>query len=149
MYISHAMMHFFINLDWPLFFSALISSTLLPGGSEALLLYRLHEGGNAVILVMIATIGNVLGSLITYGLGQLGSKAIHEKWLGMDDKKIERAESWFGKYGQVSLLFAWLPIVGDPLCLVAGLLRSPLIWFVVLVTLGKFARYALLVGLLS
>ena len=149
MYISHAMMHFFINLDWPLFFSALISSTLLPGGSEALLLYRLHEGGNAVILVMIATIGNVLGSLITYGLGQLGSKAIHEKWLGMDDKKIKRAESWFGKYGQVSLLFAWLPIVGDPLCLVAGLLRSPLIWFVVLVTLGKFARYALLVGLLS
>jgi len=147
MYIPHAMMHFFMNLDWTLFFSALISSTLFPGGSEALLLYRLHEGGNAYALVAIATVGNVLGSLITYAMGRLGNEAIHKKWLRMDDKKVARAESWFGKYGQVSLLFAWLPIVGDPLCLVAGLLRSPLIWFIVLVTLGKCLRYALLVGL--
>ncbi len=147
MYIPHAMMHMLINLDWTLFFSALISSTLLPGGSEALLLYRVHEGGNAYALVMIATIGNVLGSLITYGLGRLGNEVIHKKWLGMDDKKIERAESWFGRYGQVALLFAWLPIVGDPLCLVAGLLRSSMLWFIVLVTLGKCARYALLAGL--
>jgi len=145
MYIPHPM----IELDWPLFFSALISSTLFPGGSEALLLYRLHEGGSAVSLVIIATVGNVLGSLITYAMGRLGSAAIHKKWLRMDEKKVARAESWFGKYGQVSLLFAWLPIVGDPLCLVAGLLRSPLLWFIVLVALGKCARYALLVGIFN
>jgi len=136
-------------IDWSLFFSALISSTLFPGGSEALLLYRLHEGGNAIPLVMIATTGNVLGSLITYAMGRLGSTAIHKKWLRMDEKNVERAESWFGRYGQVSLLFAWLPIVGDPLCLVAGLLRSPLLWFVILVSIGKLARYALLAGLFS
>ncbi|MBL4760800.1 MAG: DedA family protein [Mariprofundaceae bacterium] len=135
--------------DWSLFFSALISSTLFPGGSEALLLYRLHEGGSAFALVMIATVGNVLGSLITYAMGRLGSKAIHKRWLRMDEQKVERAESWFERYGQVSLLFAWLPIVGDPLCLVAGLLRSPLLWFVVLVSLGKLARYALLAGVFS
>ena len=134
-------------MDWTLFFSALISSTLFPGGSETLLLYRLHEGGNASALVAIATVGNVLGSLITYTMGRLGNEAIHKKWLRMDEKKIERAEHWFGRYGQVSLLFAWLPIVGDPLCLVAGLLRSSLIWFVMLVTLGKCARYVLLAGL--
>jgi len=98
--------------------------------------------------VAIATVGNVLGSLITYAIGRLGNKAVHKKWLRMDDKNIERAETWFGKYGQVSLLFAWLPIVGDPLCLVAGLLRSPIVWFVALVTLGKLARYTLLAGLI-
>jgi len=134
-------------MDWPLFFSALISSTLFPGGSEALLLYRLHEGGSAVSLMMIATVGNVLGSIITYAMGRLGSEAIHKKWLRMDEQKIARAEGWFGRYGQPSLLLAWLPIVGDPLCLVAGLLRSPFIWFVVLVSVGKLARYALLAGL--
>jgi len=142
-------MHFMIDLDWPLFFSALISSTLFPGGSEALLIYRLHEGGNAYALVMIATVGNVLGSLITYAMGRLGSEMIHKKWLRMDEQKVECAESWFMRYGQTSLLFAWLPIIGDPLCLVAGLLRSSILWFVVLVSVGKLARYALLAGLFS
>jgi len=140
---------YMLDSDWSLFFSALISSTLFPGGSEALLLYRLHEGGSAFALVMIATIGNVLGSLITYAMGRLGSSAIHKKWLRMDEQKIERAESWFTRYGQPSLLLAWLPIVGDPLCLVAGLLRSPLLWFVVLVSVGKLARYTLLAGVFS
>jgi len=135
-------------MDWPLFFSALVSSTLFPGGSEALLLYRLHEGGDAMALVLIATVGNVLGSLITYAMGRLGNEVVHRKWLRMDETKVARAEHWFGKYGQASLLFAWLPIVGDPLCLVAGLLKSPMLWFIVLVTIGKAARYSVLAWLI-
>jgi len=135
------------DMDWPLFFSALISSTLFPGGSEALLIYRLHEGGDAYALVAIATLGNVLGSIITYAMGWLGNEAVHKKWLRMDANKVNRAEGWFSQYGQFSLLFAWLPVVGDPLCLVAGLLRSPFVWFVVLVSIGKLARYTLLAGL--
>jgi len=131
-------------MDWTLFFSALISSTLFPGGSEALLLYKLNEGGDAVALVLIATVGNVLGSLITYGMGRLGNEAVHHKWLRMDEAKVERAEAWFGRYGMPSLLLAWLPVVGDPLCLVAGLLRSHVLMFLVLVTIGKAARYAFL-----
>jgi len=131
-------------MDWALFFSALISSTLLPGGSEALLLYRLHEGGNAYVLVTTATLGNVLGSLITYAMGRLGNEAVHRRWLRMSERDVDRAEGWFGHYGQPALLFAWLPVVGDPLCLVAGLLRSPLAWFVLLVSAGKLARYAFL-----
>ena len=129
-------------MDWSLFLSALISSTLFPGGSEALLLYKLNENGDAFALVMVATIGNVLGSLITYGMGRLGNEAVHKKWLRMDEAKVERAEHWFEKYGQPSLLLAWLPIVGDPLCLVAGLLRSNAGLFLLLVTIGKAARYA-------
>jgi len=135
-------------MDWSLFFSALISSTLMPGGSEALLLYRLHEGGEPITLVLIATIGNVLGSLITYSMGRLGNEAVHRKWLRMDEVKVERAERWFGKYGQASLLFAWLPVVGDPLCLAAGLLKSPLVWFILLVSIGKAMRYAMLAWLI-
>lgn len=130
-----------------LFFSSLVSSTLMPGGSEALLLYLLHEGGDATALVIVATAGNVLGSLITYALGRMGNVALHRKWLRVSEAQAERAERWFMRFGQPALLFAWLPIVGDPLCLVAGLLKSPLSWFVVLVTAGKFARYALLAWL--
>jgi len=131
-------------MDWALFFSALISSTLLPGGSEALLLYRLHEGGNAFTLVTIATLGNVLGSMITYAMGRLGNEAVHRRWLRMSERDVDRAEEGFRRYGQPALLFAWLPVVGDPLCLVAGLLRSPVAWFVLLVSAGKLARYAFL-----
>ncbi|EAU55391.1 YqaA family protein [Mariprofundus ferrooxydans] len=131
-------------MDWPLFFSALISSTLFPGGSEALLLYRLNEGGNAVTLVLIATVGNVLGSLITYAMGRLGNAAMHKKWLRISEAQSERAERWFAAYGKPALLFAWLPVVGDPLCLVAGLLRCGIVPFLILVTIGKLARYAVL-----
>jgi membrane protein YqaA with SNARE-associated domain len=131
-------------MDWALFLSAMISSTLLPGGSEALLLYKLHDGGNPEALVLTATVGNVLGSLITYGMGRLGNEVVHRKWLRMSEKDVARAEHWFGRFGQPSLLFAWLPVVGDPLCLVAGLLRSPLTWFLVLVAIGKLGRYAFL-----
>jgi len=131
-------------MDWSLFISALISSTLMPGGSEALLLYHLHEGGEPLLLVLTATTGNVLGSVITYAMGQLGNAALHRRWLHMDEAAVARAECWFARFGQPALLFAWLPFVGDPLCLVAGLLRSPLGWFVLLVSIGKATRYALL-----
>lgn len=133
-------------MDWSLFFSALISSTLFPGGSEAVLLYKLQQGGDALSLVAVATLGNVLGSLITYGMGRLGNEAVHKRWLRMDEAKVARAESWFGKYGMPSLLLAWLPVVGDPLCLVAGLLRSSVLLFLLLVTIGKAGRYAFIAG---
>lgn len=107
-----------------------------------MLLYRLSVGDNAWLTVFTATVGNVLGSLITYGMGRLGNEALHRKWLRMSPLAIARGERWFQRYGRYTLLFAWLPIVGDPLCLVAGLSRSPLGWFAALVTLGKLGRYA-------
>ncbi len=134
-------------MDWGLFFSALISSTLLPGGSEALLLYRLHEGGSPLTLVLVATAGNVLGSLITYGMGRIGNEALHRRWLRMDAGDIAHAEHWFTRFGRPALLFAWMPVVGDPLCLVAGLLRCPAPGFLMLVTAGKISRYAFLAWL--
>lgn len=131
-------------MDWPLFFSALLSATLLPGSSEVLLLYKLSQGGDALVLVFSATAGNLIGSLITYLMGRAGNTALHRRWLRIDEQQIARAEHWFSRWGRPSLLLAWLPIVGDPLCLVAGLLRAPLMWFVVLVGIGKLARYGFL-----
>ncbi|MDT8375704.1 MAG: YqaA family protein [Mariprofundaceae bacterium] len=131
-------------MDWTLFFSALISSTLFPGGSEAVLFLKLNQGDDPLSLVIIATVGNVLGSLITYGMGRLGNEAVHKKWLRMDEAKVARAEVWFARYGMPSLLLAWLPVVGDPLCLAAGLLRSHVGLFLLLVSIGKAARYTVL-----
>ena len=134
-------------MDWPLFFSALVSATLFPGGSEALLLLRLHEGASPLAVVLVAGTGNLLGSLVTYGMGRLGNEAVHQRWLRMKPERIERAEAWFHHYGQPSLLLAWLPVVGDPLCLVAGLLRMSLPLFLLLTGIGKFARYGVLAWL--
>jgi membrane protein YqaA with SNARE-associated domain len=131
-------------LDWPLFTSALLSATLLPGSSEALLLYRLGEGGEATRLVLSATTGNLLGSLVTYAMGRAGNAMLHRRWLRIDEKDLARAESWFKRWGLPVLLLAWLPVIGDPLCLLAGLLRVDPARFVVLVGLGKLSRYAFL-----
>lgn len=129
-------------MDWPLFLSALLSATLLPGGSEALLLYRLQQGGDSSWLVLSATSGNLLGSLVTYAMGRAGNAALHRRWLRIDEAQVQRAERWFARWGRPGLLLAWLPVVGDPLCLVAGLLRVSVVWFVLLVGAGKLARYA-------
>jgi membrane protein YqaA with SNARE-associated domain len=133
-----------IPLDWPLFTSALLSATLLPGSSEALLLYRLGEGGGVVMPVLSATAGNLLGSLVTYGMGRGGNSLLHRRWLRVDEKDLQRAEAWFNRRGVAVLLLAWLPVIGDPLCLVAGLLRVDPLRFVILVGLGKLARYGFL-----
>lgn len=136
-----------IALDWALFISAFLSATLLPGSSEALLLLRLNEGQAASGLVMSATVGNLLGSLLTYAMGRGGNLLLHRRWLRIDDTALRRAERWFDRWGRPTLLLAWLPVVGDPLCLLAGILRVHPGWFVLLVGCGKFARYALLAWL--
>lgn len=132
-------------MDWPLFISALLSATLLPGSSEALLLYKLSEDGEALTMILSAGTGNLLGSLITYAMGRAGNAALHRRWLRIDRQDLARAEVWFTRWGLPSLLLAWLPVIGDPLCLFAGLLRVSLVWFVILVGVGKLARYAFLV----
>ena len=137
-------MIWFTQLDWALFFSALISSTLFPGGSEALLIFRLQDASNnPYLLVTMATCGNVLGSVITYYMGKYGFQFSH-KWFHISPTKQQQAEGYFKKWGTPALLFAWLPIIGDPLCLVAGALRYHIYLFIVLVGIGKLIRYTLL-----
>lgn len=137
------------TMDWALFGSAFLSATLLPGSSEALLLFRLGEGSAWLPLVVVATAGNLLGSILTYGMGRAGNTAMHRRVLRIDEQDIRRAENWFRRWGRPGLLLAWLPIVGDPLCLVAGLLRVSLLSFILLAGAGKFARYAFLAWLVA
>ena len=134
-------------IDWTLFGSALLSSTLFPGGSEALLIYRLNQGADPLVSIATATAGNVLGSLITYAMGRFGRQAVRRR-SEKTEQHVARAERWFVRFGRPSLLLAWLPVIGDPLCLVAGVLRVGVGGFLLLVTLGKLARYAALAWLM-
>jgi len=134
-------------LDWALFLSAFLSATLLPGSSEALLLYRLSEQEAVIPLLISATSGNLLGSIVTYYMGVFGNTLMHKRWLGIDEKGLLKAEKNYQRWGVYSLLLAWLPVIGDPLCLLAGLMRVNLIAFMMLAGIGKLARYSVLVYL--
>jgi membrane protein YqaA with SNARE-associated domain len=128
-----------------LFASAFLSATLLPGSSEAALVGLLAAGqGNVALLVAVATAGNVLGSVANWILGRFFSHFRDRRWFPVDRKSFDRAIEWYGRYGVWSLLLAWLPVVGDPLTLVAGALRTDIRWFVLLVMIGKAARYVFL-----
>lgn len=130
-----------------LFLSAFLAATILPLSSEVVLTALLLSGLPAFELVAVATIGNVFGSLTNYALGYWARLELVQKWLKLSDDEMEKAERRFGKYGLLSLCFAWVPIIGDPLTLIAGVLRVNLFWFVLLVSLGKFSRYVMVVYL--
>ena len=123
-----------------LFISAFISATLFPLGSEALLIYDIKEGYNIYLLVFVATIGNSLGSLLNYFLGLKGEEFLVEKKL-LNEKMIIKSKGYFDKYGSICLLFSWLPIIGDPITFVAGILKYNLKKFIVLVVIAKLSRY--------
>ncbi|MBT8448080.1 MAG: DedA family protein [Gammaproteobacteria bacterium] len=136
-------------MDWTLFLSAFLSATLLPGSSEALLVYKLSQQQMVVPLLISATSGNLLGSIVTYYMGVFGNTLMHKRWLGIDEKALLKAEKNYQRWGIYSLLLAWLPMIGDPLCLVAGLMRVNLIAFIMLAGIGKLARYSVLIYLVT
>lgn len=127
-----------------LFIAAFLAATILPLSSELVLSALLVSGLSPTTLVLVATLGNVLGSLLNYMLGYWASLGIVKKWLKYSESEFLRAEQRFKKYGIFSLLFAWLPIIGDPITVVAGVLRIHLAWFLILVTVGKLTRYAVI-----
>ena len=89
----------------------------------------------------VATIGNTLGAVVNWVLGLFILQFKHKRWFYLSDKQIDRAQSWYQRYGQWSLLFAWLPIGGDALTLIAGIMKVRLAWFILLVGTGKALRY--------
>ena len=127
-----------------LFITALISATLFPFGSEALLIYDIKEGYNIYLLLFFATLGNSLGSVINYFLGLKGEEYLINKKL-INEKYISKTKTYFDKYGFWSILFSWLPIIGDPITFVAGILKYDFKKFLILVIIAKFSRYLFLV----
>ncbi len=129
-----------------LFISALISATLFPLGSEAILLYDLNKGYSTLWLLIWATLGNSLGAVVNYILGYQGEKFLEEKNL-INKKKFVKFTKLFEKYGAYTLLLSWLPLVGDFFTLAGGVARYPFWNFFLLVLIAKFGRYlALILG---
>ncbi len=128
---------------WGLFLSAFISSTIAPGGSEAVLAYMESEGHFQVQhLVIVAAIGNTLGAMTTWGLGMLAARKFPVANL-LSDKK-QKALDMVKKRGIWVLFFSWLPVIGDALCFAGGWLKLPLLPACSVILLGKFSRYAVI-----
>lgn len=131
-----------------LFFSAFVSATLFPLGSEALFLYDINEGHNLLLLLLFATFGNVLGACLNYYFGIKGEDFIEEKKY-VSKEKMAYYKNFFTQYGGYSLLLSWMPIIGDPITFMAGIFKYNFNYFLLLVTLAKLGRYSVLaLGLL-
>lgn len=131
-----------------LFLSAFGAATLLPLQSEAVLVALLLGGQYPVwSLLLVASLGNVLGSLANWMLGR-GIERWHDRrWFPISAQTLEKAQARYRRFGSWSLLLSWAPVIGDPLTLIAGVMREPLWRFLLLVTLAKVGRYALLAWL--
>jgi membrane protein YqaA with SNARE-associated domain len=125
-----------------LFIVGFAASTLLPLGSEWLLVALILKGFDPAVSVTVATVGNYLGACTTYWIGAYGGPFLIGRVLRIDEAELARATRTYGKYGVWSLFFSWLPIIGDPLCLVGGLLGVSFVRFSLLVFSGKLVRYA-------
>ena len=132
-----------------LFLLSFLAATVLPIGSEWLLVALVLQSGQVVELVAVATIGNYLGACTTYLIGFYGGDFLRRRILRLDEQAMERARQFYNRYGCWSLLVSWLPVVGDPLCLVAGALRLNFLLFSLLVAAGKLGRYSLVAYLVT
>ncbi len=124
-----------------LFLLSFLASTLLPLGSEWLLAVLLINGFDLSMVVTVATLGNSCGAMTTYAIGLWGGPFLVQRVLRISYESQQRAERYFGRYGSWTLLFSWVPLLGDPLCLAGGVLRIGFWRFLVLVSVGKLIRY--------
>ncbi len=133
---------------WGMFLSAFIAATLFPAQSELVLAGLLAAGDVPPgWLIGVATCGNVLGSLVNWGLGRACHRLKDRRWFPVNPGTLDRASGWYRRYGRWSLLLSWAPVIGDPLTLAAGLLKEPLPSFLLLVTVAKLARYLAVAGI--
>ncbi|MEO6113891.1 MAG: YqaA family protein [Sphingomicrobium sp.] len=134
-----------LQVYFALFGAAFLSATILPAQSELLFAYLLRTGEHDWgLLLATATIGNVLGSVVNWGLGLAIERFRGRRWFPVGDKALERAERWYGGWGKWSLLLSWVPFIGDALTVIAGVLRTPFLTFLILVLIAKGGRYCLI-----
>lgn len=139
----------FIGAYGGLFLLALASATFLPIQSEFLLTGLILKTDYSVVaLVIVASIGNTLGSVINWAIGLKIEKFKDRRWFPASPEQLERASRWYQRYGYWSLLLSWAPFIGDPLTLAAGLMREPLSVFITLVAIAKTIRYVLFTALI-
>jgi membrane protein YqaA with SNARE-associated domain len=130
-----------------LFLTAFLAATIVPFSSEALLVaMQVSEAFSVAGLLLAASLGNTLGAVVNWGLGRFCLHWRDRKWFPVKARELARASAWFNRYGIWSLLLAWVPIIGDPITLAAGVLRTRLLPFLLLVAISKTGRYAVLLG---
>ncbi|VAX11758.1 hypothetical protein MNBD_GAMMA25-2173 [hydrothermal vent metagenome] len=128
---------------WTLFISAFISSTLFPGGSEAVLAYlSASENHSPATLLLVASVGNTLGGLSSWGLGRF---VVWKYPLRELKSKHQRTLNHLQRWGTPVLSLSWLPVIGDPLCLVAGWLKMNFFLSLIFIAVGKTLRYAVII----
>jgi membrane protein YqaA with SNARE-associated domain len=128
-----------------LFVAALGAASILPMQSEPVLVALLLLGDQpAWVLVAVASVGNTLGSCINWLLGRAVERFRDRRWFPVSPAALARAEGWYRRWGRWSLLMSWVPVVGDPLTVIAGVLREPFATFLLLVAAAKTARYIVL-----
>ena len=132
-----------------LMFTGFLAATLIPASSEALLLVLFQQGYTPWLLWLAATSGNTLGSCVNWFLGREIVRFRDRGWFPVSPQQLQKAQALFNRYGTWSLLLAWLPVVGDPLTLIAGVLRVRFVLFLVLVATGKSLRYAVVIYMAS
>ncbi|MEM1286419.1 MAG: YqaA family protein [Pseudomonadota bacterium] len=131
-----------------MFGSAFLAATVFPAQSELVLIGFLAAGEHSVLwMLVVASVGNVLGSVVNYYLG-LGIQSFrHKRWFPANDQQLDRARAFYHRWGRWSLLLAWTPVIGDPLTVIAGVMREPLWSFLILVTISKVSRYLALTAI--
>lgn len=133
-----------------LFLAAFLAATILPAQSELGLAALYASGGFSLsVLVLVASIGNTLGAVVNWFIGRGIESFKHRKWFPATSHQLERANVWYAKFGRWSLLLSWMPIIGDPITLIAGVLREPLWRFLLIVGFAKTARYSVLALLIA
>ena len=128
-----------------LFSIAFLAATILPFSSEVILVGLSATSDEKIPLLVIASFGNVLGSSFNWILGKYTRNLETKKWFPFSTNQLQKASFWFTKYGKWALLFAWLPVIGDPLTFIAGVVRLRFVPFLILVTIGKVSRYVLII----
>lgn len=128
-----------------LFSAAFLAATILPAQSEAVLAgLILAKTYPLWSLIAVASLGNVLGAVVNWGVGRGIDRFRSARWFPLSEEALTKARGWYRRWGAWSLLLSWAPVIGDPLTLVAGVMREPLWRFLLLVSLAKTGRYLIL-----
>jgi membrane protein YqaA with SNARE-associated domain len=133
-----------------LFFLSFLAATIIPFSSEvglaSLLKLNLY---NDLLLLISASVGNILGSCVNWYLGIYSRTFEKSKWFPFDKKNLSKASNWFEKYGKWSLLLSWMPVVGDPITFIAGTMKTKFKTFIILVSISKISRYLVILILFN
>lgn len=129
---------------WGLFIGCLLSATIIPFASEALFIAVLYSGADPFYTLLLATMGNFAGSVITYFMGYLANFNRLSGWFGLTNEKVHKSKMYVDKYGYWASTLTWLPIIGDPITLALGFFRVNFRLILPLILIVKCARYYVL-----